>query len=140
MPKIPNYRRIFRTDYEQEYQKLVETLSVSINNGFEVLYDALNKKLSLKENGLNSVKDVDVNVGSNGVPRQTTGFLIDNPNISKVIGLEVILAKNNDSTSIYPTSHPFISFSQDNKTIYINHISGLQANTSYTLRIVAYGE
>ena len=50
--KLPLFRRLFKTDFKQEFQELVDQLSVSINVGIENLYDALNRKLSLRDNKL----------------------------------------------------------------------------------------
>ena len=46
--KLPNFRRIIASDYDQKYKDLVETLAVSINQGMDSVYDALNKKITLK--------------------------------------------------------------------------------------------
>ena len=64
--KLPNFRRIITGDYEEEYTELVDTLSVSINQGITSLYDALNKKVSLKYNILCTTKDITVQVDQQG--------------------------------------------------------------------------
>lgn len=135
--KLPNFRRIFRTDYEVEFQALVEKLSVTINQGLEVLYDLSNRKISLRDNILCSVKDVTVTMGASGVPKTTTGFQVDIP--GRIIGIQVLYVLNN-TDGAYPTTSPFITFTQDNFIIFINHITGLEEGKNYTLRLVAYGE
>lgn len=135
--KLPNFRRIFRTDYAEEFQALVEKLSVTINQGLEVLYDLSNKKISLRDNILCTVKEVSVDMGSNGIPKATTGFTIDIP--GRILGIDILYLRDN-TNGFYPTSAPFITFTQDDNIIFINHITGLQAGSNYTMRVVAYGE
>jgi hypothetical protein len=50
----------------------------------------------------------------------------------------VLSAINETNTSVYPTSTPFISFSQVGKTVTINNIKGLQSGYKYTLTLVAF--
>ena len=132
MAKLPGYRRIFKTDYQQEYQQLVDTLSTSVNNGFETLYDALNKKLSIKDNFVNGPKDITVTVDATGTPKQTTSFILDSGN--KLLGLQVILVTPT------PVNMPYVAFSQDNKAVLVSKITGLTANIKYTIRIVPHAE
>jgi len=54
--KLPNFKRIFKSDYKTEFHSLIEPLSFSINNGIEVLYQTLNKAVSLKDNVACTVK------------------------------------------------------------------------------------
>lgn len=134
--KLPNFRRLVTSDYPKEFQKLVDILSVSVNNGFEVLYEALNGEVTLRENIKCTVKDVTVTVSSNGTPLQSTAFTLNNTN--KVDMIMVGLAVNQNNPAIYPTSQPFISGAQNGNVYNINNISGLQANQPYLLRLVAY--
>jgi hypothetical protein len=136
MAKLPGFRRVYHTDYPKEFQGLVEKMSVSINNGFEVLYDALNNKVDLANNVACLVKEVDVQVNSGGLPLSTTTFNISSTRT--VSGLEVIKVTNLTNSSVYPTGAPFCSFTQDNNIITVNHVTGIQANNLYRLKIVAY--
>jgi len=135
--KLPSFRRLFTQDYPKEYQKLVDTLSVSLNNGIEVLYNALNNQLTLRDNLKTTVRDVTVTVNGSGLPTQGGTFTLDFDGL--VDGVIVISALNQVNPVIYPTSAPFITGQQSNKSFIINNITGLQAGQSYTLRIVAFG-
>lgn len=135
--KLPSFRRIFKTDYTQEFQNLVEKMAISINYGFEVLYDALNKKISLNDNIYCTVKDIEITVDINGVPKTTTAFSLDIN--AKIIGIVVLSANNLTNSAIYPSSGVFINFSQNNTNIIIDHITGLQADNNYRLKLVAFG-
>lgn len=132
---LPTFRRIFRNDYKPEEQALVEKLSFSINSGFEVLYEALNRKLDFRNNFQATIKDIQVEVDSNGIPTNTAGFSLINSN--RIDGILVLRAENLTNSSIYPTAAPFVSFLQNSDRVSITHVSGLQANNVYSLRVLA---
>lgn len=136
--KLQDFRRLFKTDFKQEFQDLVDQLSVSINTGFEAVYDIINnKKLSISDNILCTVKTINVNVSTSGVPNGTTSFALDIP--GRIKGISVINAVNLNNTGIFPTSAVFVNFSQNGTTVIINNINGLQANTNYQLTVIAWG-
>lgn len=134
--KLPTFKRLNKADYNKEYQGLIETLSFSINNGVEVLFEALNKSLNLNDNFACTVKQFTVEVNSDGTPKTATSFTLDTNN--RILGVMVLSATNQTNSSIYPTSAPFVSFSQSGKTITINNIKGLQSGYKYSLTLVAF--
>lgn len=136
MAKLPNFKRIFKTDYDQKDQDLVEKLAVTINNGFELLYNQNNRGIDLSNNLACTVRSIEVIVNSSGIPTAGTGFTIDTS--GQIKGTQVLRAVNLTNSSVYPTSAPFISFTQDNKTITINHIAGLPANNKFSITLVAW--
>ena len=135
--KMPSFKRIFDTDFEEQYKAMIQTLAVTVNNGFEVVYEALNKKISISENIQCTLKDVSFKVDAAGNPTTRVSFISDIPNM-RVIGTQVIKVVNNSNSSSYPTSGVFISFTETNNGIEINNVTGLIAGNTYTLRIVAY--
>jgi len=135
--KLQSFKRLFKTDYKEEFQDLIDKLSASLNVGIESLYDALNGKLSLSDNLYCNVVDIDVIVDSNGIPKNTTSYPITLK--TKPIGLQVIDARNLTNTTTYPSGAIFISFTAENTRIIINHITGLQANQTYRLKIITWG-
>lgn len=134
--KIPSFRRIFKTDYKAEEQELVEKLSGTINNGFEVLHEALGKKVSLRDNLQCTVKDVDIIVDSSGVPLTNTGISRDIP--GRIEGMTVIDANNLTTSTTYPSSGVFVNFIPNDNGALITHVTGLQTNNKYRLRIIAW--
>lgn len=136
MPKLSSYKRIITNDYPAEDKKFIEKLASPINDSFNELYFATNGRLSIQENLFCTVKLIDVTVDSNGVPTTSTTFTLDKQ--SPVLGVQVIYAINQTNTAIYPTTQPFISFSPVTNGILINHISGLQANQRYSIRLIAW--
>lgn len=137
--KLPSFKRLFTADFPKEFKQLVDTLSVSLNNGIEVLYQALDRQLTLRENIKSTVKDVTLTVDANGKPKQTATFTLDT-GISKLDGCIVISAINNTNLTTYPTSGVFISFTQSTTSVLINNVTGLTPDQSWTLRIVAFAQ
>ena len=136
MPKMSSYRRIITNDFEEEDRDLVGQLSTPINYSFNELYFALNGRLTLRDNLFSTVKDVDIYVNSNGTPVNTTSFALDKT--GSILGCSVLSAVNQDNTSVFPTGQPFISFTQNNNSIFINHITGLTPGYRWTIRVVAF--
>jgi len=134
--KLPSFKRLFSSDFPSQFKQLIDTLSVSLNTGIEVLYDALNNRITLRENISCTVKDVTALVDANGKPTQTINMKLDTTN--KVDGCIVISAINQNNPAIYPSGAVFISFAQSSNILNITNITGLQAGQSYSLRIVAF--
>lgn len=135
--KLPSFRRLIKTDYNEEFQELVEKLGESINNGIETILQALNHNISLSDNILCTVKDIEVNTDATGKVKESViiALSFDTP----ASGTQVIKVENLNNLSLYPLSQPFISFTQGTKKITINNITGLQANSNYRLKVVVYG-
>lgn len=133
MPKLPSFRRLYEQDYPKEDQELVQQLAVSINAGFEQLYDLLNGKLTIEDNLASKVKTVQFMVDSNGIP--TTKVIIKKSNSEKLSGLNVIRVDNLTNSNAYPISGPFITYLETTDTIVIKHITGLIANNSYQINV-----
>lgn len=136
--KLQSFRRLLKTDFEQQYQGLIDKLASVLNIDIESVYNVLNKNVSISDNILCTVKDVTVTVDATGTPTQQTQFSLDSQ-VTKVLGTQVIYAINNTNSTSYPTGGIFISFTPTTTGVLINNITGLVANNSYTLRIIAYG-
>ncbi len=134
--KLPSYRRILKTDFKEEYQELVDKLSVSINHGFDSLYDALNKKLNFKDNISSTISTFDVTVDSTGKPTQSTQFKLD-ASQSTLEGLIVIQAYGAKDPTILPNSGLSIDFARNEKYVVINNIKGLITNVPYRIKVIA---
>ena len=134
--RIPNLKRLYYTDFEQQYQKLVEQMSYTINTTFETIIQALNNNISIRDNLLASVKDITLSVDSTGKPTSPAAFSISNTN--PIDGTLVIRAVPSSNTVVYPTGAPFITYSQNASTVTIVNITGLPANIPFTIRIVAF--
>jgi hypothetical protein len=133
--KLPSYRRLFKTDYAEDYQELVEKLAVSINYGFDTLYDALNKKLTFSENISSTIAEITVSVDNNGEPiKKNTQFKLDSSQ-TNIQGLVVINCYE-EKTGEGPIFAPFVSFTKNENNILIKKITGLKPNVSYVIKVL----
>lgn len=134
--KLPSFKRLLSSDFEKTFQKLVDQLSLSLNNGIDIIYTALANNLTLRDNLRATIKDVNVIVDANGKPTQTTAFTLDST--ARVDLVMVGLALNQTNSSIYPSGGVLVSGVQTTNIYTINNVTGLQANNNYLLRIVAF--
>lgn len=133
--RLPSFRRLFSTDYDQQYKDLLDGLSGTINSGIEVIYEALNNRLTFSENFAATIGEFNVKVDENGTPQGLTSFKLNNT--LKVIGLFVIYATDNTSVGSYPPGAIFVSFTQKDQIMTINNVRGLTPGNIYTIRVVA---
>lgn len=135
MGKLQSYKRIITSDYQTEDQELIEQLGASLNDVIDDHQNLLSGKITLRDNIFCTVKDVELTVDANGGTGNTRIGLNTN---NQVIGTLVILATNLTNSSIYPVSAPFISFTQLEKSLLLNNITGLPPGYRWRLRIVAW--
>jgi hypothetical protein len=134
--KLPSYRRILKTDYAQEYQSLVDKLAVSINYGFDTLYEALNKRLTFQDNFSSTIATFNVAVDDTGKPLQLTQFRLNSPQTT-VQGIIVLNCYGYNNSNDLPSSGVFVSFSRNENIVNINYIKGLQPNIQYVINVLA---
>lgn len=134
--KLPSFRQLYSADYPSKYKDLIDILSISLNNGITVLYQALNNGLTLRDNLNATVKDVTVTVDANGIPTSSTAFTLRAT--TQLDGVMVLSANNQTNSTTYPTSGVFINGNQNANIFTITHITGLQANQQYVVRVVAF--
>lgn len=136
--KLTNVKRIVAEDFDEEDRDLVSKLGGLVNDVFEQLVQGLNKNINVKDNMNEDIFNVIVYVDSNGtpvIPAQFKYILKGN-----CLGVSVINAVNLDNPAIYPTSAPFVSFSQTSGTLVtITNVKGLQASTRYRLTLRVTG-
>lgn len=139
MAKLPTLRRLFKGDFKPEYSDLVDKLITSINNGFDNVYDALNNKITLRNNILCNIKDFSVQVGSTGVPVNSLDLTVSFPNSVSVVTVGKIT--NVSRPESYPSSGVTITWEQQSAgSIKIKHITGLVPGETYSVRVVIYGD
>lgn len=134
--KLASYRRIITQDYTDEDQELIEQLGSTINDSFNSVYGVLNKRINFTDNIASTVKEIIVTLDSNGIPQQLIRFNVDVPN-TPVVQVICGRARNITNPGTYPTSAPFISFTQNGNSIIINHITGLAANQQWRIIVTA---
>jgi len=135
MARLPTFKRLYTQDYPPEYKTLVEFLSDAINSGFEVLYEAFNNKISIRDNLNSVIKDVELQVDATGKPTTRTSFKLTGQ--GRLEGIIVVRVDNLTNSLVYPTSGVTISFTETATDVIINHVTGLPANNTFKLRLVA---
>lgn len=135
--KLPQYKRITKSDYPTDSQTVVEKLALTINTGFDNMLELANKKISLTDNILCTVRTINITVDVNGNPAGTSSFSLDFTN--RVLGAQVINAVNTTNSNIFPTGAPFMSYSQTQSGVTIKNVTGLTPKDSWQLTVVAYG-
>ena len=134
--KLPSLTRLYKGDFKQEFQELVDKMGGIINENTERLYELGNKKISLRDNVLCTVRDFVVQVDANGVPLTRTTVALDA--IGKVEGVSVIYTAANRVTGVYPTNQPFIGYTPQASSINIDVIKGLSTGYEWTIRIIIW--
>jgi hypothetical protein len=126
------------SNFDKTYQGLINTLSLSLNNGIQVLYDALGNGLTFEDNFNATVANVTLIVDATGKPIQ--GGTITLTFTTQVDGVFVINVSNVNNPTTYPTGAVQVFGQQSGTTYIINNVTGLQPNVSYTLRLVILGK
>jgi hypothetical protein len=123
-------------DYAEEERALVNKLALSVNSGFESLYQALSRKLTFGDNIQASIKEIDVSIDATGKPIISTTFKLDDP-LMKVSGVIILSCTNLNNASSYPSTAPFIFWTQTSTGIQVDNIAGLNIGPTYRLRVLA---
>lgn len=135
MAKLSSYRRIIKNDYPDEYKSLIDQLSVSVNNGFDTLYNALNGKLNFYDNIASTIVEFKVAVNSEGTPLQKTQFKLSN-NQTNAEGILVLRVTGSSDTTLLPNSGVNVSYTAASGIITIDNIKGLQENKGYLIKVL----
>lgn len=126
----PPLRRLYVEDFPDQKAWIGPLLQV-LNEFMENVNFALNRQLTIGQNFLAQIKELDV-VG--GVP---LNFATTVP--GKVVGLWIVNAYEANNTSAVLTSALYTDWSQNNSQIIINNVSGLTAATKYKITFVVIG-
>ncbi len=134
---FPTYKRLFKTDYPQDQQDLIDKLSVPVNSGFEVVYNAMSHNVSLADNIFCTITTLQAKVDAAGTPVSPISFKLATTGVIK--GNQVIQVRNLTNERIFPTSTPFISYRQDSGFINVSNITGLPAGNLFELTVISWG-
>jgi len=134
--RLPNFKRLYKEDFNKDDQALVDNLSVPLNIGIETLYTLANRNINFRDNIACTVCTIQVTVDASGFPLKTTTYPLTLP--TAVDGTQVISAISLTNTRVYTTSTPFITGSKNQNNFIIQHISGLPANVPFNLTIITY--
>jgi hypothetical protein len=111
-------------------------LAGNLNQFMDEVFRAINGNLNFQ--------NLDRQVKTFSVKIDGSGLVVSPPQIkmtinSKPSGINIISATNLDSSSTYPTTAPFISYTFSEQLMTIKNISGLQPNSNYSLTIEIIG-
>ena len=135
MARIPSTRRIISEDFAEEYAGLVSKLGYVLNAHMDDVTFAINGGLDF-ENSVSNITSATITLGADNKPVSTSQIRTD---LSSASGLQVINAVNLTNNQIYPTSQPFISFTNNgNGLVTIDNITGLPQGYKFQLTIIAY--
>lgn len=131
----PNIKRLAKEDFSAEDRELIGKLAFPLNSFMEQVRNLLDGNIDF-QNLKQELVTVDVTAVS-GFPTVLTKF---KSNLSgKILGMHCVMATNLTDGTNYPTSAPFISFTQDSGIVTIQNVSGLQDSETYQLKLVLYG-
>lgn len=130
--KIQTPKKLRAEDFKSDQQDLVNKIAYVFNVFADEVYSVLNKGVDY--DNLNRQK-VDIIVSINA-----TGMIMNSPQIKtnlrgKIAGINVLNAIHTSSSTTYPTSAPFVSFTINGGILTILNITGLQANSEYKLTL-----
>ena len=137
MGLLQNFKRLYKNDFPQQYQSLMDQLSNIINPNTEAVYQTLANNVNLANNIYGQVATFTTQVTSSGAPSQALSFVSTVP--TSILGMVVLNAVSSGSPTVYPTGGIFCSFTQNGQTITINNITGLPTGTSFTLTVATFG-
>lgn len=137
MARISGFQRLVKENFPSKYRDLVDSF-YSLNNALEQIVNALNNnQITVSDNMNQQYKTITVTVGATGIPLQPVTF--QSTLTTKTVGIIVVSAQNVTNTNTYPTTAPFISFTDNSGTVTINNVLGLQANQQYSLTLLTTG-
>ena len=135
--KIQGFKRLIKENVTEDFRDVIDTVGASVNVFAEDVLNAMNKNLSIDDNLKMEYKTIDVTVGATGLP--LTEAQLSTKLFGKIQGITVERAENLTNSATYPSGAPFVTFSQNNTLITLNHITGLQANNKYRLTLLLKG-
>ena len=130
--KIQRPNRINSDSVDDESKLAVDTVAAASNIFMEQTYTAIMGLLGVNDNLNMEFKTFDIIVNASGIPSPTVSF--KSKLSGKVVGLTVIRA-----FLANPTAQPFLSFTENNGIVTINHTSGLTDGVKYQLTVLSIG-
>jgi hypothetical protein len=134
--KISGFKRIKKEDFDQEQQQLIDKIAYSINPFAEEVIRALSGNIN-QDNLNEKLKSIDITTDSSGIPTAEVQF--KNPLTSRIEGLQVIKAENISNTTAYPSGGIFITYTESNNIVTVQHVTGLPANIKFRLKLKVIG-
>jgi hypothetical protein len=135
---LPKFKRLVTTDFAQTYQSLVDKLAFILNSDIQNLYNVLNNQVSLKDNVYCTVATVQASTGPTGAITAPVVFQL-NSQQNSLEGVIPINVTNITNPTNYPTGGVTLSYTQVQTGVQITNITGLPANSTMQMVVVAFG-
>lgn len=130
--KLPTQKKILREDLK-DAPAYVNGIIEPVNSFMESVYQALNKNITLGENIASFLKELIYTTPST-YPTGVENVLFQNTLRTRPIG--IFLMQVYDRTTYVPPPGPvFIPWVDDNGTLVIYPITGLEASKTYLIRL-----
>ena len=136
--KLSSWRRIVKTDFSADQQNLVEQLSIPINSAMDEIYNALNNKLTIRENISGTIAEFTVTVDSSGTPKTRVILPLQSGQTS-IEGITCLNAIGTRDATLLPTSGLYINYVRDGNNVIIKNIKGLQTDKLFTVKLFIFG-
>jgi len=117
-------------DFSKDQKDIAVAFGDLLNPFMSQVVIAFNKNLSVDDNLPFEFKTVEIKVNSSGIPIGNSTF---STNLKSFKGYVCINASNNDNSSSYVTSAPFLTTELNSGSVTIKHVTGLAADANYTL-------
>lgn len=134
--KLPSFRKLLKQDFKEEFQELVEKIGTSVNNGFDLVSEALNKKITLQDNIACTTKSFDLEV-SDTTGKLKTQVVFNLDTTGSILGITVLSAVANEQ-NVYPNAGVYLNFTQSANKLTITHAFGLPVGKKFNLKVVAF--
>lgn len=143
MAKLGSFRRIYKQDYEPQFQDMIETLSITVNDSFDSVFQALTNQITLADNINCTLTTFTATLNSDTTP--LSGVTIKLNSYQKNVNGIIVLNASCTAQGIFPTSTPYIDYTinQTNPpsktgvtpplTLNVNRIIGLPVGRTFNI-------
>lgn len=128
-------RRLNKEDFPQQYKDVVGKIGYVLNPAIEQLSTALQNNITFNDNIDCTVINIAVTVDADGIPTTSTTF--QSKLTTPIKHIIVTRAINTTNSGTYVTSAPFVDFIDNSGTVTVQHVTGLPANSTFNLTIIA---
>lgn len=128
-------RRLVKEDFSQQYQDMVGKIASILNPALEQLNLCLQNNITWTDNFAATVITMAITVDANGIPTNPTTFLSKLPSQTQHCFVTRAVSVANPGTS-FVTAAPFVDFVDNSGTVTVAHVTGLPANTTFTLTLI----
>jgi hypothetical protein len=135
MAKLGFLKRLIVEDFNKDDQRVAGKIAYVFNPSMEQLVQALTNGITFEDNIASQVKEITITVDAAGKPISNTSFKSTLKGQCK--NIIVTRANNLTNSAVYVTSCPFISWTEDQGQIMIDHVAGLVAGNKFQLRLIA---